>query len=115
MAASKPTQSGAVAVVPREAPKSLWSWDPIGEMDRMLRSNALVPSFPSLGKPYVNCRSWLSSVAGSLALMSKNFTHFTCHVCTSLSNIGSSDHAGLGLDLSKTLDTSMMKVVISYC
>jgi hypothetical protein len=44
MATSKPAQTSATAVVPHDAPKSLWSWDPVAEMERMLHSTAMIPS-----------------------------------------------------------------------
>jgi hypothetical protein len=44
MSTSKSVQTGATAVVPHEASKSLWSWDPVSEMERMLHSTAMIPS-----------------------------------------------------------------------
>ena len=87
MSTSKSVQAGAVAVVPREAPKSLWSWDPITEMDRMLRSNALTPSFPSLGKPRIIDKHYWYALGGCACFMAHNhgkYVYFTCHVSTSL-------------------------------
>ena len=81
MSTSKTVQTGITAVVPHEAAKSLWSWDPIGEMERMLHSNAMVPT---LGKSHT-----FKTYEGDLVLIwraqSQKYAHFTTQVCTSLS------------------------------